>query len=319
MIAVLIACLAGCTVVIAWPGARVLARLSAPGDRPAIDLRRMFRVPTNLVAAPGRRAVGAVAGVAALAGLLLGGPVAALVGAVYAGLATAEWARRVARKRVAAGRAASLDGLAALVADLRAGLPPVLAASSAAPAGSLPAASSPSAWTDRALTALSGREPSVRAGWEPGAWAGPEPGGWAGPEPGGWAGPEPAASAGSAPAGAAVAGPGDGRIARLTEAVWRLAEHTGAPAADLLERIEADARAADRAAASAAAQAAGAQATALLLAGLPVGGIGLGYAIGADPLQILLRTPVGAACAVAAVLLQCGGLRWAQRLVDGPR
>ena len=124
--------------------------------------------------------------------------------------------------------------------------------------------------------------------------------------------------AGPLPVDVAEPSAGDDRIGRLSAAVWRLAERTGAPAADLLERLEADARAADRAAASAAAQAAGAQATALLLAGLPLGGLGLGYLIGTDPLHVLLRTPVGAACAITAVLLQCAGLRWAQRLVEGP-
>ncbi len=191
----------------------------------------------------GRRGVLGTAGLVALVGLLLGGPVAALIGAVYAGLGTAEWMRRAGRKQIAAGRAAALDGLSGLVADLRAGLPP-------APTGSLD---------------------------------------------------------------------GDGRISRLTGAVWRLAERTGAPAADLLERIETDARAADRAAASASAQAAGAQVTAVLLAALPLGGIGLGYSIGADPVHTLLRTPLGAGCAIAAVLLQCGGLQWSRRLVEGPR
>jgi tight adherence protein B len=110
----------------------------------------------------------------------------------------------------------------------------------------------------------------------------------------------------------------DSRLAQLTAAVWRLAEQTGAPAADLVERIEADARASDRARATAAAQAAGAQATAVLLAALPLGGIALGYGIGVDPLEVLLRTPLGAACAVGAVLLQCGGLLWADRLATGP-
>jgi tight adherence protein B len=108
------------------------------------------------------------------------------------------------------------------------------------------------------------------------------------------------------------------RIADLTDAVWRLAERTGAPAADLVERIEADSRAADRARASAAAQAAGAQATALLLAALPLAGIGLGYMIGADPLRVLLHTPLGGACAAGAVLLQCAGVLWADRLANGP-
>lgn len=108
----------------------------------------------------------------------------------------------------------------------------------------------------------------------------------------------------------------DARMARLTSAAWRLAERTGAPIADLVERIEADARALDRASASAAAQAAGARATAWLLAGLPLGGIGLGYSIGADPLAVLLHTPIGAACAVSAIVLQVAGLVWADRLAS---
>jgi tight adherence protein B len=129
-----------------------------------------------------------------------------------------------------------------------------------------------------------------------------------------------AAEAGS-PAGAAdqvagVAAVEDRRMAQLTGAAWRLAERTGAPIADLVERIEADARAMDRASASAAAQAAGARATAWLLAALPVGGIGLGYSLGADPLSVLLHTPIGAACAVGAIALQVAGLAWADRLAS---
>lgn len=117
-------------------------------------------------------------------------------------------------------------------------------------------------------------------------------------------------------AGGAV--PPDARIGELTSAVWRLAERTGAPAADLVERIEADARAADRSRAKAEAEASGARSTALLLAVLPAGGIALGYSIGADPLHVLLHTPLGAACAIAAALLQCAGLLWTDRLVNGP-
>ncbi|MEV8504325.1 hypothetical protein AB0368_05760 [Actinoplanes sp. NPDC051475] len=109
-----------------------------------------------------------------------------------------------------------------------------------------------------------------------------------------------------------------GRLGELTAAAGRLSERTGAPTADLIERIEADARAADRAAATAAAQAAGAQATAVLLAALPLGGIALGYGIGVDPLHVLLHTPAGAACAIGAVGLQVAGLLWADRLTNGP-
>jgi tight adherence protein B len=105
-----------------------------------------------------------------------------------------------------------------------------------------------------------------------------------------------------------------GPLSWLVDALRRVADQTGAPLADLLERAAADARATDRVTAAAAAQAAGAQATAWLLAALPAGGIALGYAIGADPLRVLLRTPIGAGCAAGAIALQVAGLAWADRL-----
>lgn len=107
-----------------------------------------------------------------------------------------------------------------------------------------------------------------------------------------------------------------GRLAWLVAALRRLADQTGAPLADLLERAAADARATERIRTVAAAQAAGAQATAWLLAGLPAGGIALGYAIGADPLRVLLHTPLGMACTTGAIALQVAGLAWADRLTQ---
>lgn len=177
----------------------------------------------------------------AVTGALLGGPVAALVLAIYAVLAARAVLRRRTHRVATLAHRGDLDRLAAVAADLRAGLP----------AGN-------------------------------GADDGP------------------------------------GRVARLARAAGRLADRTGAPLADLLERIEADARAADRGLAAAAAQAAGARATAWLLAALPLGGIGLGYSIGVDPVAVLLHTPVGAGSAVAAVVLQVGGLLWAERLGATP-
>ncbi|MFF0823772.1 hypothetical protein ACFYUR_25670 [Micromonospora haikouensis] len=108
------------------------------------------------------------------------------------------------------------------------------------------------------------------------------------------------------------------RLGRLARAAVQLADRTGAPLADLLERIEADARATDRGLAAAAAQAAGSRATAWLLAALPLGGIGLGYGVGVDPVAVLLHTPVGGGCAVVAVVLQLAGLFWAERLGAAP-
>lgn len=109
----------------------------------------------------------------------------------------------------------------------------------------------------------------------------------------------------------------DPRVAALTDAVWRLAERTGAPAADLVERIEADLRAAARARGSAEAQAAGARMTAALLAALPAAGLALGESIGADALTVLLTTTPGALCTIGALTLQLAGLAWSARLISG--
>ncbi|WP_018217148.1 type II secretion system F family protein [Salinispora vitiensis] len=104
----------------------------------------------------------------------------------------------------------------------------------------------------------------------------------------------------------------------LIRAAVRLADRTGAPLADLLDRIDVDARAADRGRATAAAQAAGARATAWLLAALPIGGIALGYGIGVDPVAVLLHSAAGGSCAVLAVVLQVAGLFWTERLTAVP-
>ncbi|MFY1673644.1 type II secretion system F family protein [Plantactinospora sp. WMMB334] len=120
--------------------------------------------------------------------------------------------------------------------------------------------------------------------------------------------------AGLPPVAAVRVAEGPDRLTALVRAAVGLAEQTGAPLADLVERIEADARAMARGLAAAEAQAAGARATAWLLAALPAGGIALGYGIGVDPLDILLHTSLGAGCAIGAVTLQLAGLLWAARL-----
>lgn len=100
---------------------------------------------------------------------------------------------------------------------------------------------------------------------------------------------------------------------RLTAAL-HVADSLGAPLADVLDRLDGDLRATRRAHALARAQTAGAQATTLLLAALPAAGVALGYSIGADPLRVLLRTPLGAACLAAAITLHLAGLYWSERL-----
>jgi tight adherence protein B len=112
---------------------------------------------------------------------------------------------------------------------------------------------------------------------------------------------------GSGPAAAGVA-------ARRLAAAVRVAELVGAPLADLLDRVERDLRAVHLRRQSVRAETAGVRATAYLLAALPTAGIALGYGMGANPLHTLLYTPLGAACALAAIALQCGGLVWTSRM-----
>lgn len=101
-----------------------------------------------------------------------------------------------------------------------------------------------------------------------------------------------------------------GRLA----AAWDLARGTGAPLAELLDRLQDDLTDRERLRRKADAQTAAARMTAVLLALLPVAGIALGYGIGADPLRILWHTTIGALCTVVALALQLAGVTWTGRL-----
>lgn len=103
-------------------------------------------------------------------------------------------------------------------------------------------------------------------------------------------------------------------MSRRVGAALRVADDTGAPLAELFDRLETDGRTLARARAAATAQASGAQATAWLLAALPAAGIALGTGVGADPVHVLLRTPLGAACAGGAMTFQVLGLAWTDHL-----
>ena len=122
------------------------------------------------------------------------------------------------------------------------------------------------------------------------------------------------ASATPALRSAAVVGKSAASVARKVGAAVQLAEASGAPLADVLDRLDSHLRAVDRARALAAAQAAGARASAMLLAAMPVAGLGLGFVVGTDPLGVLLHSPLGGACLIAAVVLQLAGVAWSTRL-----
>lgn len=194
--------------------------------------------------------VAAAGCVAAIGGLSAAGPVGAVLAAGYGGAAARAGCIRLREREAARLRVAAVDAVAALAADLRAGL-------------------SPAAALADALPALHHAEPTVV------------------------------------------------RAAALVTAAWRVSERLGAPLAYLLDRVDAELRAAERCRESVVAQTAGVRATSWLLAALPAAGLALGYAMGGDPLRVLLHTPLGAACATGALLLQCAGLAWTSSLCRG--
>ncbi|TWJ10774.1 tight adherence protein B [Stackebrandtia albiflava] len=103
-------------------------------------------------------------------------------------------------------------------------------------------------------------------------------------------------------------------IARRLRGIARVVETTGAPAAELLDRLAVELRSAAAARAALAAHTAGTRATVVLLALLPLAGPLLGALVGADTLTLLFTTPVGAACLSAAAALQVVGLWWSHRI-----
>lgn len=103
---------------------------------------------------------------------------------------------------------------------------------------------------------------------------------------------------------------------RALGAAWRVAEQSGAAFAGVAERVADALRGDELVRRQVSAGLAGARATARLLAGLPVLGLGLGYAVGADPLRFLGGTPIGWLCLILGILLAATGLAWVERLAD---
>jgi tight adherence protein B len=96
---------------------------------------------------------------------------------------------------------------------------------------------------------------------------------------------------------------------------WRISDETGAPLADVVAQVRRDLEA-DRALHRAVAVAvAGPRSSAGLLALLPVLGVGLGVAIGARPLAVLLGATPGRMLLIAGLLLDALGVVWSHRIV----
>ncbi|MFJ8161662.1 type II secretion system F family protein [Streptomyces sp. NPDC096136] len=254
-------------------------RLVLAGGVPAVP-----RGPSpgwRLVAAARVRAARWREGVALAAGVLvavLGGSVIPLVLGAASVPLLRRWLRARERERARAARAGAVAALcAAVVGELRAGAQP-----------------------GPALTAALRRTASAPDG--PGA-----------AETAVLA----AAAFGGDVAGAlgeAAREPGAEGLAGMA-ACWRVSVDCGAGLAAGLDRLEGALRAERDRKESLRAQLAGARSTAVVLALLPLVGLLMGTALGADPLRVLLHSPVGWGCLAAGGVLEALGLLWCRRIV----
>lgn len=120
---------------------------------------------------------------------------------------------------------------------------------------------------------------------------------------------------GGIPGLAPAAGPGpDPRFAPLV-ATLTLVRTTGAPAAPTLARLAQAAAEEDEARLAVRSALAAPRATARVLTALPLIGLGLGQAMGADPVRVLLGTGPGRLAAVVGIVCAVLGVLWTRRLV----
>ena len=114
---------------------------------------------------------------------------------------------------------------------------------------------------------------------------------------------------------AAARRPGREGLASLA-ACWRAAEQHGVPLTGAVSGIEDGLRAEQHRRQNLAAELSGVRTTVALLGVLPVFGLALGSALGADPIHTLLARPAGEVCLLLGCLLEVIGLRWSDRLVS---
>jgi tight adherence protein B len=108
---------------------------------------------------------------------------------------------------------------------------------------------------------------------------------------------------------------GDREVSVALLAAGRLAARTGAPLADVLDRVGGAMARDAEAAGQRTAALAGPRATARVLAWLPASGVLLGFALGADPAAVLLDGGAGTMLLVLGALLTAAGQVWSRRCV----
>ena len=97
-------------------------------------------------------------------------------------------------------------------------------------------------------------------------------------------------------------------------AAWEVAGRSGTGLAAVLDRVTEALRHEEDAAAEVTAALGPPRATARMLMVLPILGVGLGYSMGADPLDFLLTSTAGLVCLFAGTTLGICGVLWVERL-----
>ena len=277
---VLPALLAGAAVV-------VVGLLPSPAH---LRLRHVARVRVTSPGAPvdpvaavrdmGTRLVVALAAAVGSVGLVVGGPVLAVLGVALVALTRRTMRARWRATAATRERARAVEACSALAAELRVGRVPYEALAVAADV-----ASGPSQEALRAAAA------AARIG-----------------------GDVSGALLGGVPAGSAVP-----EVLRGLAACWAACSRVGSGLADAVEQLAEGLRSRQEQDLAVDAALAGPQATAGLLAVLPLGGMGLAAGLGAHPVHVLLHTPVGAGCLLVGCSLDALGVWWTGRLVARAR
>jgi tight adherence protein B len=99
-------------------------------------------------------------------------------------------------------------------------------------------------------------------------------------------------------------------------AAWDVAHRSGAGLADVLDRLSLTLREDEDVRREITASLGSTRATGRLLAVLPLFGLGLGLAMGADPLAVLLGSTFGAFCLAVGAGLATVGVFWVERIAD---
>lgn len=259
--------------------AAALALLSWPAHTPADRLRRLTTPPTHQVKHRIRWRPGLpiLIAVAALVALLVFGLGVAVAVAVAGATARRLWRSRRRLNGELSSAEAMADAVHGLVAELRSGSHPVLAAESAAKDAREPA---------RAV--LASVSATARLGGD----------------------------LGSALRRFATENPTLAPILRPLVHAWSLAHRHGLPLADVLDAVGRDVTGRVRFAQRVRARMAGPRASGTVLAVLPALGVLLGSGMGANPLGVLFTGSLGQLLLAVGTTLICAGLLWITKLTS---